>query len=59
MTGVSDNDSDWSVQPDRPIRFGVLFAAVWLVFLVYPLEAGWAARGELLTGCGCSSMVEP
>jgi two-component system sensor histidine kinase DesK len=47
VTGVSDNGSDWSVQPDRPIRFGVLFAAVWLVFLVYPLEAGWAARDSV------------
>ncbi len=30
--------------PRRPGRIGVLFAAVWLLFLAYPLEAGWAAR---------------
>jgi len=34
----------WAHTDGRPGRYGVLFAAVWLFFLIQPLEAGWSAR---------------
>lgn len=40
----SDIGTDWTGQDGRARRFGVLFAAVWLFFLVYPLQESWSAR---------------
>jgi two-component system, NarL family, sensor histidine kinase DesK len=34
----------WTHRDGRPGRYGVLVAAVWLVFLIQPFEAGWSAR---------------
>jgi two-component system, NarL family, sensor histidine kinase DesK len=34
----------WAHTDGGPGRYGVLFAAVWLFFLIQPLEAGWGAR---------------
>jgi two-component system sensor histidine kinase DesK len=47
VSAVTDSGSDWTGQDGRAGRFGILFAAVWLVFLVYPLQAGWAARDSV------------
>jgi two-component system sensor histidine kinase DesK len=57
VTGVSDSGSDWTSRSERPARFGLLFAAVWLVFLIYPLEAGWAARGTVHGWVGIAATV--
>jgi two-component system, NarL family, sensor histidine kinase DesK len=34
----------WTFRDGRPGRYGVLFAAVWLFFLIQPIEAGWSER---------------
>jgi two-component system sensor histidine kinase DesK len=39
--------SIWTDRKGRPGRLGVLFAAVWLVFFVAPLEAGWDQRDSV------------
>ncbi|HET6626845.1 MAG TPA: sensor histidine kinase [Nocardioidaceae bacterium] len=36
----------WTFQDGRAGRFGVLFAAVWLIFLADPLQAAWALNDE-------------
>jgi two-component system sensor histidine kinase DesK len=36
----------WTHRDGRPGRLGVLFACVWLVFLISPLQEGWARRGS-------------
>jgi two-component system sensor histidine kinase DesK len=47
VTVVSDDGRDWLGRSGGPSRWGILFAAVWLVFLVYPLEEGWSARDSV------------
>jgi two-component system sensor histidine kinase DesK len=39
--------SIWTDRNGRPGRLGVLFAGIWLVFLVSPLQEGWAHRGSV------------
>jgi two-component system sensor histidine kinase DesK len=51
VSAVSADPSDLSVPVGRAGRSGVMFAAVWLLFLIYPFSAGWhqrdSARGWL------------
>jgi two-component system sensor histidine kinase DesK len=38
--------SAWTYRDGRPGSLGLLFAAVWLVFLAAPLQEGWDRRGS-------------
>src|SRR5690349_4822575 len=46
VEGPLPADGAWTDRDGRPGRLGVAFAAVWLVFLVYPLRDAW----DLLPG---------
>ena len=48
MTSVTvDADQvGWPSRDGRAGRFGLLFAGVWLVFLVDPLRAAWRLAGD-------------
>ncbi|MEP7090721.1 MAG: hypothetical protein ABI776_11505, partial [Nocardioidaceae bacterium] len=41
---VSEGGSVWTRRDGKPGRLGILFACVWLVFLVTPLQDGWRQR---------------
>jgi two-component system sensor histidine kinase DesK len=44
---VPPRDSIWPGSKARPGRLGVVFAAVWLVFMVAPLQEGWERRDSV------------
>jgi two-component system sensor histidine kinase DesK len=44
VSAVTSDASDLSVPVGRAGRSGVMFAAVWLLFLAYPFSAGWQQR---------------
>lgn len=44
---VQPQDSIWTSRKSRPGKLGVLFAAVWLVFMVAPLQDGWEQRDSV------------
>jgi two-component system sensor histidine kinase DesK len=54
MSGVM---SGWTRRDGRPGRLGVLFAGVWLVFLLQPLGDGWDLRGTLRGWVGMVTVV--
>lgn len=37
----------WGAAGERPGRFGLFFIAIWTLFLLQPLHAGWQRRGEV------------
>jgi len=41
-TNAAPQGGGWTDRQGRPGRFGVVFAAVWLVFLVYGFRDAWA-----------------
>lgn len=43
-SAIGQSSSGWTRSDGKPGRFGVLFAAVWLIFLVAPLQQGWDHR---------------
>jgi two-component system sensor histidine kinase DesK len=47
----------WTTRSGRPGRLGVLFAGVWLVFLVTPLQDAWNQRGSLGGWVGLVGLV--
>jgi two-component system sensor histidine kinase DesK len=49
--------SGWTRRDGRPGRLGILFAAVWLVFLVTPLQRGWDARDSTSGWVGMVALV--
>lgn len=57
MTAMSTTDRDLPAPRGRTGRVGVLFAAVWLLFLAYPLEAGWAARDTARGWIGIAATI--
>ncbi len=56
--GVAETSSSgWTSRDGRPGRLGILFAGVWLVFLVTPLQEGWDRRGSLSGWVGIAALV--
>jgi two-component system, NarL family, sensor histidine kinase DesK len=49
--------SVWTHRDGRPGRLGVVFAGVWLVFLVQPAEDAWARRGTVAGWVGMLALV--
>jgi two-component system sensor histidine kinase DesK len=49
--------SGWTRRDGRPGRLGVVFAAVWLVFLATPLQEAWDRRGSVLGWVGILAIV--
>jgi two-component system sensor histidine kinase DesK len=49
--------SVWTRRDGRPGRLGVLFAGVWLVFLLQPVEDAWARRGSVAGWVGMLALV--
>ena len=49
--------SAWTHRDGRPGRLGVLFACVWLVFLVPPLQEAWRQRGSWHGWLGLASLL--
>ena len=47
----------WTHRDGRPGRYGVLVAAVWLVFLIQPFEAGWSARDTVSGRVGMAATL--
>lgn len=47
VSPVTSDRSDLTVPVGRAGRSGVMFAAVWLLFLGYPLAAGWERRDSV------------
>jgi two-component system sensor histidine kinase DesK len=47
----------WTHRDGRPGRYGVLVAAVWLVFLIQPFEAGWSARDTVAGRVGMAATL--
>jgi two-component system, NarL family, sensor histidine kinase DesK len=47
----------WISRDGRPGPYGVLFAAVWLFFLIQPFEAGWSARDTAAGRVGMTATV--
>jgi len=49
--------SGWTRRDGRPGRVGVLFACVWLVFLLAPLKDAWSRRDSALGWLGMLSVL--
>jgi two-component system sensor histidine kinase DesK len=47
----------WTHRDGRPGRYGVLFAAVWLFFLIQPFEAAWSSRNTTAGRVGMGATV--
>src|SRR3954451_7125886 len=56
-TVTSMAPSGWTRRDGRPGRLGVVFAAVWLVFLATPLQEAWSRRGSVLGWVGILAIV--
>ena len=58
MSGMTQAvGSIWTHRDGRPGRLGVLFACVWLVFLISPLQDSWALRGTWRGWVGMVGLV--
>ena len=51
-----DTLGGWTHRDGRPGRYGVLVAAVWLVFLIQPFQAGWSARDTVAGRVGMAGI---
>jgi len=49
--------SVWTNRSGRPGRLGIAFAAVWLLFLISPLQEGWHRRGSVHGWVGILSVL--
>ena len=52
-----DTLGGWTHRDGRPGRYGVLVAAVWLVFLIQPFQAGWSARDTVAGRVGMAATL--
>jgi two-component system, NarL family, sensor histidine kinase DesK len=57
MSSEVGQGSGWTRRDGRPGRLGVLFAGIWLVFLVAPLQAGWDRRGSVSGWVGIVALL--
>jgi two-component system sensor histidine kinase DesK len=44
VVGWAKSDGGWGAEGERPGRFGLFFIAIWTLFLLQPLAAGWKHR---------------
>jgi two-component system sensor histidine kinase DesK len=52
-----DAPTAWTRRDGRPGRLGVLFACVWLFFLVPAFQVGWDQRGSWRGGAGLACLL--